>query len=138
MSLIGRKRYLEQKAAYKAIPLADRPSWLRPPEAPPSRMIIAHAKPPAPPKMKIVLAWTTEEPRLEREGRIDIGERHTFKMVRVPKAVMWLNRGSEKDLATAILYAAQQSTPQQPHHVFTYPTSERDPLGRAKKDVLSR
>ena len=85
--------------------------------------------------MKIVLAWTTEEPRLEREGRIDIGERHTFKMERVPKAVMWKNRGSDADLVKARSYASEQGPG---HHVFTYPTSERDPLGRAKKDVLSR
>ena len=49
---------------------------------------------------------------------------------------MWKNRGDEKDLAKARAYAAEQSG-ERPHHVFTYPTSERDPLGRAKKDVTA-
>jgi len=50
---------------------------------------------------------------------------------------MWKNRGDAKDLAKARAYAAEQSS-DRPHRVFTYPTSERDPLGRAKRDVVSR
>ena len=91
-------------------------------------------------KMKIVVAWTTEGHELEREGRIDIGERHTFRTIRVPKAVMWKNRGDEKDLAKAVAYAGEQSAKEggDRHHVFTYPTSERHPLERAREDVLKR
>ena len=96
------------------------------------------ARKPSPTTSKIVVAWTTEGHELEREGRIDIGERHTFRTVRVPKAVMWKNRGDEKDLAKAKAYVAQQGTPDEPHYVFTYPTSERHPLERAREDVMKR
>lgn len=49
---------------------------------------------------------------------------------------MWLNSGTEADVKKATDYATKEKD----HKVlvFTYPKSERDPLGRAKKDVMKR
>lgn len=43
---------------------------------------------------------------------------------------MWLREGSADDIARASTYAAREG-----YAVFTYPAAERDPLGRAKREV---
>jgi hypothetical protein len=86
-----------------------------------------------PEKFKIVLGWV--ETKLEVVGthRADLGELPNLKQVIVPKVLMWLNKGSEKDLEKAHSYAKAQKD--QTVLVFTYPKTEKDPLGRAKKET---
>lgn len=48
------------------------------------------------------------------------------------KAVMWIRKGSDQDLEKARTHAAAEN-----RMVFTFPTTERNPLERAKQMVLS-
>lgn len=82
-------------------------------------------------KVQVVVAWTTDEVEVAQQRRTDLGERPILRDVKVPHAVMWLRRGGPTDIEKAETYARQEG-----YRVFTYPTSERDPLGRAKRDVL--
>jgi hypothetical protein len=47
-----------------------------------------------------------------------------------PVSLMWLNRGTQADVGKAEAFARTEG-----YTVFTYDTSEHDPLGRAKKDI---
>lgn len=86
----------------------------------------------------IVIAWTDTEMRYDHEQR-------ATKPTRVAKTAMWLNRGSAADYEKARAYVAGENEKrarsgdrtQGPMRVFVYPTTERDPLGRAKRDVLA-
>jgi hypothetical protein len=82
--------------------------------------------------MQIVVAWTEETQEVVKVGRVDIGDSHKFKTVQLPRACMWLNKGTEADAEKAREYAASEG-----HSVFCY-EGEKDPLGRAKKDVLNK
>ena len=81
--------------------------------------------------MQIVIAWTEEAQELVKAGRVDLGESHTFRTIRVPKACMWTNKGKDADLAKARVYAATEC-----RTVLCY-EHERDPLEKAKKDILA-
>jgi len=81
--------------------------------------------------MQIVIAWTEEDQQLVKIGRVDLGESHTFKTVRIPKACMWLNKGNESDLAKARAYALTEG-----RIVLCY-QHERDPLSTAKRQIIS-
>ena len=80
--------------------------------------------------MTIVIAWTEETQVLVKEGQVDLGRPHIFKTVQLPKACIWLNKGTDSDAAKAREYAAKEG-----RTVFCY-DGERDPLMRAKQDVL--
>lgn len=87
----------------------------------------------------IVVAWVVDEQEIapgQKMWRHDLGERPKFVSVKNAKAVMWANSGSVEDLAKARAYAEKH------HHgsgaAFEYPVSEKDPLGRAKKDILKQ
>ena len=82
-------------------------------------------------KVQIVLARTEEDYEVVRPGQSDIGIPAKTRVVLVPKALMWLRKGTSADVAKAEAHAKSEGW-----RVFTYPTSEKDPLGRAKKDVL--
>lgn len=84
-------------------------------------------------RFKIVVAWLVDEVEVVSSGRRDIGERPTLRDVKVPRAVMWKSGGSEKDIEKAQIYAAKEG-----YQVFVYPTSERDPLGRARREIAGR
>ena len=90
---------------------------------------------------KIVLAWTAPDFEVVRERRRDLGERPEMRELVVGKAAMWKNSVSAKKLdaevTKATAYARQQEEHDRPIHVFVYPGSERDPLNRAKQEVLS-
>jgi hypothetical protein len=86
--------------------------------------------------VQIVLAWVTEDFRVVRERRRDLGERPELEKFNVGKAAMWLNRGTDADVAKARAYARAESDSDKTIHVFVYPSSVKDPLGAAKKDVL--
>lgn len=82
-------------------------------------------------KHTIVLA-KAEENR-EVDGRTWLGaERLKWKDVDAAKALMWRNKGTEEDIETAHRFADAEG-----YTVFVYPTTERDPLGRAKKEILT-
>lgn len=100
--------------------------------------------------VQIVIAWADTDAVIAKEGRVDLGERHQFRTVIVGKACMWLNDGTDRDVVFATAYAAGQNeeddyqdgqyvpraTTVRKMRVFTYPTTEKDPLGRAKRDVV--
>ena len=80
----------------------------------------------------IVTAWSEE--REVYDGKPfakDLGVAPKMRKIVVPHAAMWMNRGGPSDVEKAKKYAEKEG-----HRVFLYPTSEKDPLGRARKDVL--
>jgi hypothetical protein len=79
-----------------------------------------------------VVAWRTTEVEVVRARRTDLGERPITRAVEVGHAAVWLNRATPADVEKARVFAAQEEG----RRVFCYPTSERDPLGRARKEVL--
>lgn len=85
--------------------------------------------------LAIVVAWTTQDMRHDgKPFASDLGRRPGLVEVTVPHACMWLNRGGEDDVLKATAYALAQDPVAR---VYVYPTSERDPLGKAKADVLA-
>ena len=101
--------------------------------------------------VSIVIAWADEDAVIAKEGRVDLGERHQFRAVIVGKSAMWLNRGTAEDVAKAEAYAARENGSEdydgsryvprgetvRRMHVFVYPVTEKDPMGRAKRDVCN-
>jgi hypothetical protein len=86
----------------------------------------------------IVVAWTEDEQELapgQRSWRHDLGERPKLVDVKKPYAAMWRNRGTETDIAKAHEYSRKENP--KTGRVMVYPTTEKDPLGRARKDVLA-
>jgi len=84
--------------------------------------------------IQIVLARVVREHVLDKEGRLDLGQRHQFKEVPAAQSLMWLNEGTEQDVQKAVAYAEETGDD---WTVLTY-RGEPDPLGRAKADVLRR
>lgn len=83
--------------------------------------------------LQIVLAWLSDERRMVRERRTDLGELPVFEDYVLPHSAMWMNRGTEEDLQKAVDYAGRQS---HRHAVYAYPRSEGDPLGRARAEIM--
>lgn len=83
------------------------------------------------PFVTIVLARIEIEQKIVRHGRIDLGERHALADVPVPVAIRWLQSGSKADIRAAEAYAAANGC-----KVFTYPTTEPNPLDRARDDIM--
>ena len=83
-------------------------------------------------KQTIVLARLEEDFRVIEYRRTDLGERPLMERIDKPVACIWLNAGSDDDVSKAQKYAATAG-----YTVYTYATSERDPLGRAKKDIVT-
>jgi len=84
-----------------------------------------------------VVAWTAEDFAVVRERRADLGERPELRAVTVGRAAMWLNRATPADVAKARDYAERGTGDGTPMVVFTYPVTEKDPLGRARREVLT-
>ena len=82
-------------------------------------------------QLTIVLARVEQDHVVVKQGRIDLGERHTFASVDRPVAMVWLNAGDQMDVERAQAYASQNG-----YTVFTYPTTEPEPLQRARLDVM--
>lgn len=84
----------------------------------------------------IVVAWVVEG--LVSSGRpyaADLGARAPMQHVLEPKACVWLVHGNEADVERARAYITQEEP--ETGKVFVYEASERDPLGRARVDVLA-
>ncbi len=85
----------------------------------------------------IVVAWTEDTQELapgQKAWRHDLGERPKLVDVKKPHATVWTNRGTPADLTKAYEYS--RKTNPETGRVMVYPTTEKDPLGRARKDVL--
>ncbi len=91
-----------------------------------------------------MVAWVVKEPVYTGIPYArDLGHRPQMRIERVAVACMWLNVGTEKDVEKARAYCASASSrvttdPDATRHAFVYPTTEKDPLGRAKRDVLKK
>lgn len=86
----------------------------------------------------IVVAWTEDAREIapgQRPWRHDLGERPKLVDVKKVHAAMWLNRGGVADVDRARAYVRQ--TQRDTGRVFVYPLEEKDPLGRARRDVLA-
>lgn len=84
----------------------------------------------------IVLAWTDED-GLQKTGRMvqrDLNWFPEIESVRQGKAVIWLNEGTDADVDKAVEFA--RNCGHDHATVFCYPTSEQEPLARARQDVL--
>jgi len=85
-------------------------------------------------KQTIVVAWLVDDVEVDVKAtqlrRLDLGERPVLRQVKMAKAAMWRNKGDDADLKKAHEYAAGEG-----YRVFVYPTTERDPLGRARRDI---
>ena len=78
-----------------------------------------------------VLARIETEQKIVKHGRIDLGELHTLADVQVPVAIRWLQSGGKADIRVAEAYAAANGC-----KVLTYPTTEPNPLDRARADIM--
>lgn len=83
------------------------------------------------PFVTIALARIEIEEKIAKHGRIDLGELHTLADVPVPVAIRWLQSGSKADNRAAETYAAANG-----YKVFTYSTTEPNPLDRARADIM--
>ena len=87
--------------------------------------------------MIIVVAWTVTEQRVvdPHLTRVDLGELHTFRDVQSPRACVWLLTGdeSDRDRAQAFIDSDYPETGK----VYTFPADEADPLGKARKQIVS-
>lgn len=91
----------------------------------------------------IVVAWTVESRVFDgRPFAADLGARPGLKTIREGRACIWRNRGSEADVVKARAYAETENTKrgegEGPILVFIYPTSEKEPLDRARREVSSK
>jgi len=82
--------------------------------------------------MIIVLAWLVDDIEIVSTDGMDLGRSPKTRLIKVPKACVWLNKGTEKDLEKARVFAKTEG-----YEVFTY-EKERDPLGRARRDIQGR
>lgn len=84
----------------------------------------------------IVIAWTVTD-RVKRNGwqdvRTDLGARGEFDEVTRVAAVVWLNSGDSSDETKARAHADSMGAA-----VFTYTTGEPDPIGAAKRDMMTK
>jgi len=85
----------------------------------------------------IVLAKADTEHVLAKEGRIDLGERHKFKEVPVGLALVWRGPTSRESEDPSELARAEKFAQAEGYRVFVYPKEERDPLVRARREVIA-
>jgi hypothetical protein len=90
-------------------------------------------------KITIVTAWTEDTQEIapgQKPWRHDLGERPRFVDTKKAHAAMWLNQGTRSDLDKANAWVTREYPDS--GHAFAYPTTESDPLGRARREILSR
>lgn len=83
----------------------------------------------------VVLAWA-EKDGLKETGRFVERDRNYFPEYEFDwkgRAAVWVNGGTCQDVVKAKAHAAQETSYQ--IYVFTYPTDEPEPLGKAKKSA---
>ncbi len=87
---------------------------------------------------QIVLAKLYDDFEVVQRGRVDIGERHKTREVKVARALMWKKRVPIGALPRELQKAEEFAKSEGGYEVFVYPSSERDSLQRAKRDLLKR
>jgi hypothetical protein len=83
--------------------------------------------------MWIIVAKTETQVEVVRQRRIDLGEKPITREVTVGKAAVWKADGTKAEVAKAKLWASKEGDGWM---VFTYPITNDDPLGCARKDVV--
>jgi hypothetical protein len=81
-------------------------------------------------KRTIVLARLVDDVEVVRQRRTDLGERPVTRAVKRAEALVWLLRGNPDDAEKARAFADREGW-----RVILYPTSEHDPLARAKAEL---
>jgi hypothetical protein len=84
-------------------------------------------------KQTIVIA-RAQQTALVPTGQVTRRDGNWFSEFRLgweAKAALWLKRGTASDLKKAETFANQEG-----YKVFVFPTSERDPLGKARCAIL--
>lgn len=87
---------------------------------------------PAAAEQCIVIAKAETEHAVDPNALRRYGALAKTVAVLVPKAIVWANEGDAAEVRKAKDYAAREG-----YRVFLYPVGERDPLGRAKREVLA-
>jgi|GEM_PF-3921163 len=96
---------------------------------------------------QIVVAWKVDSSEIvdPHRTRVDLGESYKTRPKVESQAAMWVRSGTAVDVEKAEVYARREaaSAAKDPrsatgygHRVFVYPATEKDPLGRARKEVL--
>ncbi|MES2156074.1 MAG: hypothetical protein V4510_13150 [bacterium] len=88
-------------------------------------------------EVTVVAAWTEDVQEIapgQKPWRHDLGERPKLVDAKKPHAAMWVNQGTRADVAKALAFVRKDYPAT--GRVFVYPTTEGDPLGRARRDVL--
>ena len=80
----------------------------------------------------IVIAWTETETVVVQVRRTDLGERPLTREVVVGRSCVWANQGTRSDHLAALKYARREG-----YSVYSYATTETDPLGRARREVVA-
>lgn len=86
----------------------------------------------------IVVAWTEDTQEIapgQRPWRHDLGERPKLVQAKKAHAAMWRNRGGRADIDKAHAYSRKENP--DTGKVYVYPVTEKDPLGRARRDILA-
>jgi hypothetical protein len=88
--------------------------------------------------VSVVVAWTEDTRELapgQKAWRADLGDRPVWIDVRKAHAAMWVGEGTSADVEAA------QAWVDRTHYgfgrVYVYPTSETDPLNRARREILA-
>ena len=68
--------------------------------------------------------------------RADLGYGPTWISEERAVSLIWLNEGTEEDVAKAQSWVSHKDQADQGWQVFTFPVNEADPLGAAKQKVL--
>jgi len=87
--------------------------------------------------MQIVLARVVDDFEVVQRGRVDLGERHKTRDLKVARALMWKKGVKPEALDAAMAKAATFARESGEGYVpFAYPSSDRDVLNHAKRDLL--
>jgi hypothetical protein len=90
--------------------------------------------------VQVVVAWT-DMTGMRPTGRLvkfdGYNTKPEFEPCEEPKAVMWVRKATADDIGRAHRHIARELADMPRASVYTFPTTERDPLGRAKQLILA-
>lgn len=87
--------------------------------------------------LQIVLSKLYDDFEIVQRGRVDLGERHKTREVKVARALMW-KKGVKPNALPKELVKAEAFAKTEGYTVFVYPSDDRDVLNHAKRDLLAR
>ena len=85
--------------------------------------------------LQIVLAKIYDDFEVTQRGRVDLGERHKTRDLKVARALMWKKKVTPANLAAEVA-KAEAFARSEDYRVYVYPSSDRDSLNHAKRDLL--